>query len=55
MTKRELSSRYKAKYMEGVIYMAEFLAYRILMGKLTIDQVPERLKAKVQEILNEVA
>lgn len=33
--------------------MAEFLAYRILIGKMTIEQVPEKLKAKVIEILNE--
>lgn len=33
--------------------MAEFLAYRILIGKMTIEQVPARLREKVQDILNE--
>lgn len=33
--------------------MAEFLAYRILIGKMTIDQVPARLRDRVQEILDE--
>jgi hypothetical protein len=32
--------------------MAEFLAYRISTGKLTIDKVPEKLKSAVQNILD---
>lgn len=31
--------------------MAEFLAYRIICGKLTFDKVPARLKADVKNIL----
>ena len=31
--------------------MAEFLAYRIICGKLTFDKVPKLLKAEVKEIL----
>ena len=31
--------------------MAEFLAYRIICGKLTFDKVPARLKAGVKNIL----
>ena len=31
--------------------MAEFLAYRIIFGKLTFDKVPARLKADVKVIL----
>lgn len=31
--------------------MAEFLALRIISGKLTLDEVPEKLKAQVKEIL----
>lgn len=31
--------------------MAEFLAYRILQGKLTFSNVPERLKADVKAVL----
>lgn len=34
--------------------MAEFLAYRILQGKLTFVKVPERLKADVKAILTEM-
>lgn len=34
--------------------MAEFLAYRILQGKLTFSKVPERLKADVKEILTDM-
>lgn len=34
--------------------MAEFLAYRILQGKLTFAKVPERLKAEVKSILTEM-
>lgn len=34
--------------------MAEFLAYRILDGKLTYTKVPERLKADVKVILTEM-
>ena len=34
--------------------MAEFLAYRILDGKLTYAKVPERLKAEVKTILTEL-
>lgn len=33
--------------------MAEFLAYRILIGKLTLDKVPEKLKPKVKKVLEE--
>lgn len=34
--------------------MAEFLAYRILAGKLTFDKVPTRLKADVKTVLTEM-
>lgn len=34
--------------------MAEFLAYRILSGKLTYAKVPDRLKAEVKAILIDV-
>ena len=33
--------------------MAEFLAYRIICGKLTFDNVPARLKADVKAVLIE--
>lgn len=33
--------------------MAEFLAYRILCGKLTLDNVPAKLRAKVEAILKD--
>lgn len=33
--------------------MAEFLAYRVMQGKLTFEQVPNNLKARVKEILIE--
>lgn len=33
--------------------MAEFLAYRILCGKLTFDKVPASLKEEVRAILIE--
>lgn len=34
--------------------MAEFLAYRIICGKLTFDKVPKLLKAEVKEILTDM-
>lgn len=34
--------------------MAEFLAYRILDGKLTYAKVPDRLKADVKAILTDL-
>ena len=34
--------------------MAEFLAYRIVQGKLTYQKVPERLKEEVKTILTEL-
>lgn len=33
--------------------MAEFLAYRILIGKLTFARVPEKLKDDVKAVLIE--
>jgi hypothetical protein len=33
--------------------MAEFLAYRIMCGKLKLDDVPARLRDKVDTILRE--
>lgn len=33
--------------------MEEFLAYRIICGKMTFDQVPKTLKEKVKQILIE--
>lgn len=33
--------------------MAEFLAYRILCGKLKLDNVPVKLRAKVEAILKD--
>lgn len=32
--------------------MAKFLALQIRMGNLTLEQVPEYLKAEVENILN---
>lgn len=32
--------------------MAKFLALQIQMGKITLEQVPERYRAEVEEILN---
>lgn len=34
--------------------MAEFLAYRIISGKLTLDKVPSILKDKVKQALDEL-
>ena len=34
--------------------MAEFLAYRILQGKLTYEKVPAKLKTDVKAILTEL-
>ena len=31
--------------------MAEFLAYRVMQGKLTFEEVPNGLKPKVRQIL----
>lgn len=31
--------------------MAEFLAYRVMQGKLTFEEVPSTLKSKVGQIL----
>lgn len=32
--------------------MAEFLAMQIRLGKITIDDIPEKYKAKVESLLN---
>jgi hypothetical protein len=32
--------------------VAEFLAIQIRLGKITIDDVPEKYRAEVEEILN---
>ena len=32
--------------------MAQFLAIQIRLGKITIEQVPEKYRAEVEEILN---
>lgn len=34
--------------------MAEFLAYRIISGKLTLDKVPLILKDKVKQALDDL-
>ena len=34
--------------------MAEFLAYRIIQGKLSYEKVPEKLKAEIKTILAEL-
>lgn len=34
--------------------MGEFLAYRILEGKLMFERCPKRLKPRVKEILTEL-
>lgn len=31
--------------------MAEFLAYRVMQGKLTFEEVPSTLKSNVRQIL----
>lgn len=33
--------------------MAKFLAMQIQLGKITIDDVPEKYKAEVEQFLNE--
>ena len=32
--------------------MAQFLAIQIKLGRITLDQVPEKYREKVEEILN---
>jgi hypothetical protein len=32
--------------------MAQFLAIQIRLGKITIEQIPEKYRAEVEEILN---
>jgi len=32
--------------------MAQFLAIQIRLGKITIEQVPEKYRVEVEEILN---
>ena len=34
--------------------MAEFLAYRIISGKLTLDKIPLILRDKVKQVLDEL-
>lgn len=34
--------------------MADFLAVQIRLGNITIEQVPERLRNEVQEILDSI-
>ena len=34
--------------------MAKFLAVQIRMGKITIDEVPEKYRAEVEQILNDM-
>jgi len=33
--------------------MAKFLAMQIKLGKITIDDVPEKYRAEVEQILND--
>jgi len=33
--------------------MAQFLAIQIKLGRITLDQVPEKYREKVEEILND--
>ena len=33
--------------------MAQFLAVQIRLGRITLDQVPEKYREKVEEILNQ--
>ena len=33
--------------------MAQFLAVQIRLGRITLEQVPEKYRAEVEEILNQ--